>query len=204
MNLKKVLAQDLPGRKAQENMLAQPRKAITMPNSVSDATPASVLILLYQLKDDIWFFLTERTHTVDTHKGQISFPGGVKEINESLEDTARRETWEEIGIPADDINIIGELTPLFVPVTGFLIHPFVGWIDFIPEIKAEPSEVASIFSVPLTQLVSDDREKRELWNLRGHDVDVPFFKFSGHKVWGATAMILSEFKQVQLEAGNLD
>jgi len=185
---------DLPGEVAQKEMLAIPRVDVQFPKSEEHAIPSAVLILLYQDKDDIRFFLTERTEHVQHHKGQISLPGGSWEEGEHLHETAMREAEEEIGVPMDDIDVITELTPLFVKVTGYIIHPFVGTINYIPKLVIHEGEVNDDFSVSLKELLNPDTKKIELWTIRNTPVDVPFFQFGKYKVWGATAMILSEFK----------
>ena len=192
--LKNNYSGDLPGEKAQNIMLAKPRVDIAFPNSEEHAIPSAVLILLYPDKDDINFILTERTNEVQHHKGQISLPGGSWEKGEHLSETAMRETEEEIGIPIDDIKIISELTPLFVKVTGYMIHPFIGYVNHKPKITAHPNEVKNVFTSSISELLNPCNMQTELWTIRETPVDVPFFKLDKYKVWGATAMILSEFK----------
>ena len=122
-------------------------------------------------------------------------PGGSWEVGEHLHETALRETEEEIGVPRNDIKIISTLTPLFVIVTGYMIHPFIGYINYKPTLVPHPGEVSNDFSVSLSELLNHSNTKKEIWEIRGTPADVPFFKFGQYKVWGATAMILSEFKQ---------
>lgn len=191
---KNARIEDLPGEIAQKKMLAKTRIQVDFPNLEEHAIPSAVLILLYQDMDDIHFFLTERTENVQHHKGQISLPGGSWEDGEHLHETAMRETEEEIGVPIKDIEIICELTPLFVKVTGYMIHPFVGFINYKPTLVPHTGEVSNDFSVSLSDLLNSKNIKNELWTIRGTPVDVPFFQFDKYKVWGATAMILSEFK----------
>jgi 8-oxo-dGTP pyrophosphatase MutT (NUDIX family) len=137
---------------------------------------------------------------VEHHRGQISLPGGARETDEKLSSTAIRETQEEIGIYAYDVDLIGALSPLFVPVTGFIINPFVGIINANFDPQPAPEEVETVISVHVNELLNDDNELQEKRNLRGYDVNIPYFLLSGHKVWGATAMILSEFKTVLKKA----
>ena len=195
-SLQSALAGKLPGFQAQQNMLARPRTPVNLPNSPETATTAAVLILLYQSGSEVLFFLTERTHAVENHKGQISLPGGAHEADETLADTARRETWEEIGIAMESIAIIGKLSTLYVPITDFMIHPFVGWVYPEPDPQADPFEVKEMISVSLNNLQDDNLEKQEIRQIRGHEVQVPYFRFGEYKVWGATAMILAEFKHI--------
>lgn len=185
---------DLPGKTAQNMLLAKPQVKIAFSNSVEHAIPSAVLILLYPYQDDIHFILTERTNEVQHHKGQISLPGGSWENGEQLHETALRETEEEIGIPADKTKIIYELTPLFVKVTGYRIHPFVAYITQKPHIVPDQNEVNNVFTASISELMDPANQLTELWTIREIPVDVPFFKFGKYKVWGATAMILSEFR----------
>ncbi len=196
------LQYDLPGKEIQRRMLVKINKFINFENSEENAIPSAVLILLYEKNGDICFTLTERTQTVEHHRGQISLPGGAMESDEKMESTAVRETQEEIGINADDIEIIGSLSPLFIPVTGFIITPFIGFIniDFVTD--PAPDEVENVFSVSLDELLNDKNKLHEKRNLRGYNVDVPYFLLCGQKVWGATAMILSEFKAILKEVIN--
>ena len=182
--LKQRLALELPGENAQRRFLAKPRTPINFPNTKADSIPSAVLILLFPKDNDVHFFLTERTHTVEFHKGQISLPGGAQEENESLEITAVRETHEEIGVEPTDVEIIGRLTPLFTPVTGFMIHPFIGFTKHRPETTIQKMEVASLHTVSLKEFLNDSCEKQEERTIRDIAVVVPFFQFTGVQVWG--------------------
>lgn len=184
----------LPGKQAQQKLLARPHQPFSLSNTVEHAIPAAILILLYNDHNDIQFILTERTHEVQYHKGQIAFPGGAWEEGEKLSETALRETHEEIGINPDQVRITARLTPLFVAVTGFMIHPFIGFLRFRSEPKPHPSEVQNVFSVSLKDLLDPENLKEEVRSIRGYSVDVPYYDLRGYKVWGATAMILAEFK----------
>ena len=194
------LINNLPGKDEQWRMRVTSDKTYNFDNTKVDAIQSAVLILLYEENGVICFTLTERTQTVEHHRGQISLPGGAREADEKLSSTAIRETQEEIGIYADDVDIIGALSPLFVPVTGFIINPFVGIINANFEPQPAPEEVETVISVHVNELLNDDNELQEKRNLRGYDMNIPYFLLSGHKVWGATAMILSEFKTVLKEA----
>ncbi len=177
-------------------MLIKPRNPIKYSSNSECANPAAVLILLFPVKQDIRFFLTKRTNVVQHHKGQISLPGGAWEEGEQLWETALRETNEEIGVRAERIQFMGALTPLFVPVTGFLIHPFVGWVDDKPETYPDPTEVESLFAVSVSALMDQNSCQREEQTIRDYVFDVPYFLLNKQKVWGATSMVLSEFKTV--------
>ncbi len=186
--------EDLPGEAAQNQMIPMPHTDVFFAKSEEHAIPSAVLILLYPYQDDIHFILTERTNEVQHHKGQISLPGGSWEKGEQLHETALRETEEEIGIPTEKTTILCELTPLFVKVTGYMIHPFVGYATKTPVFLHHSNEVNNVFTASISELMNPVNQLTELWTIREIPVDVPFFQFGKYKVWGATAMILSEFR----------
>lgn len=155
---------------------------------------AGVLVLLYPLNSGLAFSLTRRTEMVGDHKGQISLPGGMREGAETLPQTALRETYEEVRVLAEESSIIGRLTPLYLSVSDFEIAPFVAYLDTPPLFDPSPDEVAEMVEMPLPLLLDDSIKAEERWNLRGADIDVPFYRVNGHTVWGATAAILSEFE----------
>jgi 8-oxo-dGTP pyrophosphatase MutT (NUDIX family) len=188
-----ALSHQLPGLSAQLQM-APVYRAEILRNRVPPPEPreAGVLVLLYPRDGQLYFPLTRRTDTVESHKGQISLPGGAREANESLQETALRETCEELSVCPDDWNVIGPLTPLYIPPSGFLISPFVAYTPMRPTFNPDPIEVAELIETPLELLLDAATVKQEEWNIRGTPVAVPFFQIYGHKVWGATAMVLSE------------
>ena len=151
-----------------------------------------MLVLFYPYDGQIAFALTRRTDTVESHKGQISLPGGAREGDESLQATALRETCEELNACPDTVEVLGRLSPLYIPPSGFLINPFVAYSAARPSFRPDPREVAELIETPLSLLLDPATVKREEWTLRGTAVDVPFFDIYGHKVWGATAMVLGE------------
>ena len=186
----------LPGEESQQKMRVNYDQSIELPFSKNNSTASAVLILLYLEDNEIHFFLTKRSNELEHHKGQISLPGGTQEENEELTHTALRETQEEIGINKTSISIIGSMTPLFVPVTGFMIHPFIGYSSNKLEPTPDPSEVEAIFSVKISDLLNETNQTIEKRNIRGYDVEVPYFKLNNYEVWGATSMILSEFRDL--------
>ena len=195
ISLENQLRNTNPGEFAQNIM--KPKYLTTKNKSYinSNAIPSAVLILLFKENNIYKYYLTQRSNNVGKHKGQISLPGGSQEKNESLESTALRETEEEIGIDKDTIYIIGKLTKLYVPVSGFCIYPFVGWTNNIARIKPS-DEVEKIFNVPLSDLLNKNNEKHKQKVLNNKLTKVPYFNLRNNEVWGATAMILSEFKKI--------
>lgn len=184
---------DLPGKNAQRKMMITPNRFPTK-NQEDEGIPASVLLLLYPFDGGWFFFLTKRSQDVEHHKGQISFPGGVVEKNESKMNAAIRETNEEIGVDKDVIKIIGSLTPFYIPVSNFHIFPYVGWTEEKPHTKVQDTEVKRVFSVSINDLVLERNLKIKEDFFSKKSVTVPYFDLNGETVWGATSMILSEFK----------
>ena len=191
--LTKMLSRDLPGKSAQRKMMITPNR-FPIENQENEGIPASILLLLYPLGGKWFFFLTKRSQDLEHHKGQISFPGGVVEKNESKMNAAIRETNEEIGVDKDVIKIIGTLTPLYVPVSNFHISPYVGWTEEKPHTKVQGSEVKRVFSVSINDLILEKNLKTKKDFFSNKSVRVPYFDLNGETVWGATSMILSEFK----------
>ena len=191
--LTKMLSRDLPGKSAQQKMMITPNRFPTE-NQENEGIPASILLLLYPLEGEGFFFLTKRSQNVEHHKGQISFPGGVVEKNESKMNAAIRETNEEIGVDKDVIKIIGNLTPLYIPVSNFHISPYVGWTEEKPHTRVQDAEVKRVFSVSINDLVLERNLKTKEDFFSNKSVKVPYFDLNGETVWGATSMILSEFK----------
>ncbi len=137
--------------------------------------------------------LTLRAESLPKHANQVSLPGGAVEPEESPADAALREAWEEISVDPAEVRIAGELSPLHIPVSGFVLHPFVGTTERRPEFEPDPREVARILEIPLDRLTDPATLREEGREFRGRTYRVPYFDVGGVKVWGATAMILSEF-----------
>lgn len=181
--------------KAHEIMMPRPRVLQRPPNLAGRARLGGVLLMLYCLDDELHLLLTRRRDDLPSHAGQVSFPGGRHEPPETLLLTALRETHEEVGVTPEKLEILGEMSPLYIAPSDFEVHPFVAWThDGIrPQFRPDRGEVAEIIEVPLRVLLDPATRLEEPWELRGHEFTVPYFAVAGHKVWGATAMMLSEF-----------
>ncbi len=201
-SLRAQLNLPLPGTAAQYRMAGIRRLAEQNAHALppDNAKVACVLNLLFQ-KDTVWHtVLIERTHNPrDRHSGQVSFPGGrYEERDGALENVALREAEEEIGIPASSVHILGQLTDLYIPVSNFLVHPFVGVLQGRPDFKPQVGEVAAILTPPI-HLFAQEMTKKviDLPLPQGVTLkDVPYYDVNGTIVWGATAMIISEFMDV--------
>ncbi len=185
---------DFDGRYAQMLMAPRPRTLVRPMEMSGHPLQGGVLVLIYPLDGQLAFALTRRTDTVDNHRGQISLPGGRRDPGETLTETAVRETCEELGVCLDGSRILGRLLPLYIPPSDFEIHPFVACHDTRPDFAPAPAEVAELLEVTLARLLEPAARCTEDWMIRGLEVRVPFYDLSGHKVWGATAMVLSELE----------
>ncbi len=196
--VRRALALPRPGRRAHVRLSPRPRPGdvFSLPPEIQPKE-AGVLILLFPSEEDLSFFLTRRTDTVGNHKGQVSLPGGAQEAGESLVQTALREASEELSIDPTCAEIIGTpLTPVYIPVSGFRATPIVAFTPLRPPVTPEPGEVVEIIEMPLELLVNEQTVAEEEWEIRGYKGIVPFFNVNGHKVWGATAMVLGEFAEM--------
>lgn len=188
-----ALGTTLPGVEAQATMSPRPRHGWRPGRVPGDARDAAALLLVYRRERHPHVLLTLRREDLSSHAGQVSLPGGTVDPGETVEVAARREAWEEVGLDPGAVNVIGELTPLHIPASGFLLHPVLAWTSPDPILRPSDAEVAELIETPLDELRSPERLELETWTLRGQPVDVPFFRLAGHKVWGATAMVLAEF-----------
>jgi 8-oxo-dGTP pyrophosphatase MutT (NUDIX family) len=200
--LEKRLQKPLPGRPAQLKMssLARMRELMKFP-SPEDASQSSVLILLYPLAGSIGLVLMLRPEYRGIHSGQISLPGGkFEETDESLIYTALREAREEIGIDPMQVQVIGQLTELYIPPSNFLVTPVVGYQASQPHFTADPKEVAKIIEIQLDDLLNEsNRQMKRMKISLGFSLKVPSYFIDGNIVWGATAMILSELGEIVSE-----
>ncbi len=191
--LRRRLSAPLPGSAAQLRMAPHYRRDPSL-TRIDDkpCREAGVLALLYPQDGVPTLLLTVRRDTLPHHAGQVSFPGGQRHTDETLREAALRETHEEVGLPPHAVEVLGTLTPLYIPPSNFCVHPFVGSAPDLPSLHPQDAEVESLLGVPLPHLLDPATRRREPWNLRGQTVEVPFLDVDGHKVWGATAMMLSE------------
>lgn len=188
-----VALADFDAFAAQKNMLPGSRPA--NPVTTERTRQAGVLLLLYPDADDWHIVLTRRTETLrGVHRGQISFPGGRRDPTDAdFAVTALRETCEELGV-CEGIELIGPLTSIYIPPSDFEVFPFVGFMDAQPEFQPNPAEVAEVFSITLRELFDDSLKEVEQQEFQNRLVAIPYYAIHGHKVWGATAIILSELE----------
>lgn len=179
----------LPGEEVQNRMAPSFRGTYFHD---TDPVCAAVLVLMYPSREKIHMVFIKRNEYDGAHSGQVSFPGGVWESgDQNLECTALRETREELGV-SGDIEVLGTLTELHIPVSNFLVTPFIGWMDHSPEFSPEASEVRYIIEAPLDALISPSARDSETMVRHGQRIKAPFYRVGTEKIWGATAMMLSE------------
>jgi len=182
----------LPGADLQATMSPRGRPSASDLNNF-ECREASVLALLHPHHGELSVVLIERPGHLSKHPGQIAFPGGRRESGESRLDAALRETMEEIGQDPARIAVLGALTALYIPPSGFCVYPYVGWTESLDELILDPSEVASAFSAPLRLFVDGPMDLMDMPRLKR---SVPRYQVAGHSVWGATAMMLAELGAV--------
>ncbi|MDC1067705.1 CoA pyrophosphatase [Candidatus Kapabacteria bacterium] len=202
--LQKRLLNDLPANKSHEKMFPI-KDGSPFRQSIPESTAkkSAVLLLLHTIKetDSLSILFTLRSNKLKKHSNQISFPGGRLDKNESTQDAALRETWEEVGINPNKIDIIGELTEIFVPPSNSIITPFIGFSNSEFELEINPSEVSEAFFTDLNEILNPDIKKTKKIDFKGiGTADVPFYDVHPTvPLWGATAIILSEFIDIASE-----
>lgn len=194
--LREALGKELPGEKAHRLMLPQGRELFPDAGK-TNMIQSSVLMHIFPHQGEIHTCLIRRPETMRNHGGQLAFPGGRYEVqDQELIRTAIRESAEEIGTEEEHIEIIGALTPIYVQVSNFTINPFIGWSETYPVFKIDTREVAELFVVPLEKFIHPEtRQLRKVETPRG-TLKAPGFFLDPLFVWGATAMIISEFSEL--------
>ncbi|MGB1183850.1 MAG: NUDIX hydrolase [Schleiferiaceae bacterium] len=185
----------LPVEGLGEAMMPWYRK-MTMPGAerVAGAKQAAVLIHVFPSEGDLEVLYMRRPAYDGAHGGQVSFPGGkVESTDGSLLETALREAQEEVGLRAEDLEIVRALSPLYIPPSDFMVHPFVSFGKERPELVLDPTEVAHTFSIPLEALCSDELVGETTITIKTGKEQVPAYLYQDEVIWGATAMMTAEF-----------
>jgi 8-oxo-dGTP pyrophosphatase MutT (NUDIX family) len=197
-DIKLNLANPLPGKTS--HIKLAPYTARLEAVIPKDVFEAAVLILLYKKEDKIYFpLITRQSHNPnDVHRGQIALPGGRKDLeDEGTHITSIRECSEEIGVQKEHIEILGSLTPVYIPISHHHVFPYVGFYQGSLEFTLQANEILDIHEIELNELLEiNNRKLKELWTSEGKLKEVPTIELHQLIIWGATAMILEEFSDV--------
>ncbi|MEX2513697.1 MAG: CoA pyrophosphatase [Cyclobacteriaceae bacterium] len=198
-DLERALKAPLPGKRGQLLMAPKPiEDARFDPERMSKARKGAVLLLVYPGKETVQVPLIKRPIYLGVHSGQVAFPGGKMDTSDpDLEYTALRETEEEIGVDKKSIQLLGQLSALYISPSNFSIVPFVGFTENLPEFKPDPREVDKLITCDFGQLIHPGAKKEKTFETyHGGKIVAPYYEIGGEMVWGATAMILSEFLSI--------
>jgi 8-oxo-dGTP pyrophosphatase MutT (NUDIX family) len=213
------LARELPGAAAQDRLAPMPRRQWPRGFNPTRIRDAAGLLLVFprtinaepaehaeesqavraqralrsMYSDTAHILLTVRADTLGRHSGQVSLPGGVIDPGETFEQAALREAHEEVGLAQDQVRVLGALTPLDIPVSGFRLHPIVGTSETRPRLTPAHGEVARILEIDVDELFAPDCVVHTPRERDGVAFTVPGFHVGGVEIWGATAMVLAEF-----------
>lgn len=199
-SIPKILSDPLLADLAHQIMVPPERAALMRNLNVEEENPrkAAVMMLFYPKNEKTHLVLIIRNSYFGVHSSQIAFPGGKVEHNdESIEYTALRETEEEIGIPIDKITVIKAFTEVYIPPSNFMVFPFLGYCKEELVFKPDPKEVAGILELSLADFLDENAiVNKTMSTSYSTNILVPAFKIQEHYVWGATAMMMSELKEI--------
>lgn len=196
--LKTRLKDQLPGHIAQVKMAPSKREKGLDCYDIENSRASAVLILIYPDNNELHTVFIKRPDYNGPHSGQISLPGGkYEDFDSTLQDTALRETFEEVGINPITVTTIGQLSQLYIPHSNYLVTPYVGYCTEYPNFIPDTYEVDRIITTSIAHLLERKNRKEFIFrNSRNEDIIAPYFDLHGEKLWGATAMIMSEFLEV--------
>jgi len=198
--LKEAILSELPGISAHVKMLPQFRseQIETLSDYIipDSAVTASVVCLIYPHENQHYFLLMKRVTYPGVHSGQISFPGGKLESGETFMEAALRETEEETGIQLLEKDVLGQLSDIYIPPSNFHVKPFVCFLPLKPTFEMDPKEVEYLIEARLSDLVNEELVKNQKMETRGVSFIAPYFDLNDEVVWGATAAMLSEVKDL--------
>lgn len=183
----------LPGAEAQ-NIMKPHGRPVEPAEDNTNPKPSAVLLIVYYEANEAHLVMIKRAEYNGVHSGQIAFPGGKKENQDkNLLKTALRETNEEIGVKERQIHIIGKLSPLYIPVSNMCVHPWLGLCNEKPIFVKQDKEVQEVISIPIRRLLQKETQSISIFQGENFEVKAPCYQINGNRIWGASAMILSEF-----------
>ncbi len=199
-SIPKIKNLELPGEASQFKMSPPFRQNLVEANKekMKFAKKAGVMALFYPKHEETYLMLILRKSYKGVHSAQVGFPGGkVEEGDEDMKYTALRETYEEIGVPMDMIEVLKSMSLMYIPPSNFTVYPFLGVALQTPNFMKQESEVDDLIEVRLPDFLDDNNvaDVKVMTSLKT-EIDVPAFMLNGHVVWGATAMMLSELKDL--------
>jgi 8-oxo-dGTP pyrophosphatase MutT (NUDIX family) len=201
--LKKLIYQvshQLPGEDSHLEMSPLYRMKSSVALAInSNYKESAVAVILYLERDTIYGIVTQRNEYNGQHSGQISFPGGKKDENDlDLRATALRESFEEIGVNTAYLEFVGELTPVYIPVSNFKMSPFLFYCQSRPQTSPDPREVAEIIHFEIQQLLNENNVGTTEIKLPDGTIrkEIPCFHLENKVIWGATAIVLNELKVI--------
>ena len=190
--IREGLGRPLPGAAAQDLLTPIPRREWPQTWNPARLRHAAGLLLMFPVDDRAHVVLTLRSDVV-RHGGQVSMPGGVVEPGETFAQAALREAHEEVGLSIDEVDVLGALTSIDIPVSGFRLHPLVAWAAVRPRLHPADAEVARILEVDVDTLLDAAAVGWRAMTRDGVTREVPCLSACGAEIWGATAMVLAEF-----------
>jgi len=197
--LKERFKEKLPGEEAHIRMAPLGRKPLNYYLSLNiEYRSGSVLSHFYPINNEPYLLFIKRSDDGKTHSGQIAFPGGKQDITDfDLQETALREAFEEVGLIANEVNVIGQLSNLYIPVSKFMVQPFVSYSNTQPVFKLSESEVQQVIPMSLKELANPEIIKtKRIKTFDGIIKDAPCYEINNETIWGATAMMLTELLEM--------
>ncbi len=195
--LSEALNGELPGINAHCRLFPEGRELLPPINEAEKMKHSAILFLIFPENEKFYTCLIKRPASMRYHPGQLAFPGGKVEKGDlSPQMAAIRETEEEVGVGPGSYLIIGKLSDLYIPVSNFIIHPYLAWADRKPDFFANYSEVEDIVLFPLHDFMENEHIEQTQMTTSFGMTNVPYYSCYSEKVWGATAMILSEFFEI--------
>jgi 8-oxo-dGTP pyrophosphatase MutT (NUDIX family) len=192
------LSKKLPGNSAHQLLMKQRKPIQEIKEIALKARISSVLILIYPKYGEPHIVLIQRHDYNGTHSGQIGLPGGKAEkLDKGLLDTALREAFEELQINKKELQVLGSLSPLYIPPSNFIVNPFIAIQETEPSFVPDKYEVKEVLEIPLSYFTTDENlSEQSVLNNNGQKIEVKGYMINGRIIWGATAMILTELREL--------